>query len=272
MTPAPRPGAAAVPPQVGGVVLAAAAEALPAAELRQRAHQELLRQAAIAAALLSADDPPPEGGVLSEAASQAIEVLLARELALPAPDEATCRRWHAANPARFAPGEALRLRHVLFAVTPGVDLARLRARAESCLVELRARSRSEIDTPQPRGDRFAAAAERWSNCPSGAAGGELGWISAADCAPELARELFGPATNHAERGVLPRLLHSRFGLHVVEVLDRRAGPLPPFEQVHPAVRGALERQAFATALRRYLQRLAVAVSVVGVELDPADAH
>ena len=103
------------------------------------------------------------------------------------------------------------------------------------------------------------------NCPSGAQGGELGWLTAADCAPEFARELLG----HTEIGVLPRLVHSRFGLHVVEVLARESGVQPSFESVRAAVAQSLRQQSFATALRQYLQLLAGQAQVQGVELDAA---
>jgi peptidyl-prolyl cis-trans isomerase C len=255
-------------PTVNRVPLAAAHEGtLPDDELRRRAHQELLRQAAIVGGWLTADDPVPVEGVPSEAASEAIESLLARELAVPEPDEATCRRWHAANPARFAQGERLLVRHILFAVTPGADIARLRARAEACLVELRSRSRAEIDSPQAEGDRFAAAAARFSNCPSGQQGGTLGWLVAEDCAPEFARALFG----QPDLGVLPHLVHSRHGLHLVEVLERRAGAVPAFEAVQASVRAMLQRRGFANALRQHLMRLAGEARVEGVRLDAADS-
>lgn len=247
-------------PSVNGVPLTGRGEAADAATLRQRASVELLRQAAIAAGLLAADDPAPVGGVTSEAASIAIEALLDRELVLPEPDDAACRRFHAAHAARFASGERVRLRHVLFAVTPGVDVGALRRHAEALLIDLRARAPGEAD-------RFAVAAAQWSSCPSGKAGGDLGWLGAEDCAPEFAREVFG----HAEVGVLPRLVHSRFGLHVVEVLERRPGELPTYEAVRGAVRRALEAQAFATALRQYLQRLAGEADVRGVDLDAASS-
>lgn len=260
--------AAAHAPAVNGVPLAAAQEGpLPGDELRRRAHQELLRQAAMAAGLLPTSDPVPLEGAPSEAASDAIEALLARELAVPEPDEATCRRWHAANPARFAQGERAQLRHILFAVTPGSDITKLRNRAEACLVELRSRSRAEIDQPMAGDDRFAQAAARLSNCPSGGEGGQLGWLSAADCAPEFARAIFG----QPELGMLPRLVHSRFGLHVVEVLQREAGVVPAYEVVRASVSAALQRQAFATALRQYLQRLAGAAQLQGVALDVSDS-
>ena len=217
------------------------------AELHTQETLTLLQQEAVRAGLLDAAEPPPAGGIVSAAAADAIEALLERDLRVPEPDEAACRRHHAANPARFAAGggERARLRHVLFAVTPGLDVAALRQRAEACLIDLRAAG-AETDA------RFAKAARECSNCPSGAEGGDLGWVAPADCAPEFAREIF---FGHAEVGVLPRLVHSRFGLHVVEVLQREAGEMPPFEAVQAAVAQSLRQQAYVTALRQYLQVL-----------------
>ncbi len=171
-------------PEVNGVLLADAQEMLSAEERRQRACTELLRQAATRAGLLPAGDPPPQGGAISEAASHAIETLLDRELSLPEPSEEACRRYHAAHAGRHAVGERVQARHVLFAVTPGVDVVALRRHAEACLVDLRCQT---TDTA----DRFPAVAARFSNCPTGRHGGDLGWLTAEDCAPEFAREIFG---------------------------------------------------------------------------------
>jgi peptidyl-prolyl cis-trans isomerase C len=248
----------AVLPQVNGVVLAYPHEGLTDEALRQRACAELLRQAAIQAGLLTADDPLPLGGAMTEAASSAIEALLDRELQLPEPSDEALRRHHAAQRGRYVVGERVQLRHVLFAVTPGVDVNALRQRAEACLLDVRCAA--------PGGeDRFAAAAAAASNCPTGAEGGALGWLTADDCAPEFAREIFGKP----EVGVLPRLVHSRFGLHVVEVQARQAGLDPAFEAVRSAVAQGLRQQAFATALRQYLQLLAGAATLVGVDLEAA---
>jgi peptidyl-prolyl cis-trans isomerase C len=249
---------------VNGVALADPAEAVDTSALRQRAHLELLRQAAIRAGLLNAADAPPVQGVPSSAAADAIEAWLERELPSAAPDEATCRRHHAAQAARYATGERVHLRHLLFAVTPGVPLNALRQRAEACLIELRARSRDEAPG---RDDRFARTAAELSNCPSATQGGDLGWLGADDCAPEFARAIFG----RSEVGVLPQLVHSRFGLHVVEVLARQPGCVPPFEAVQGAVQRELAQQQFAAALRQTLQTLAGAANVAGVEFDDAAA-
>jgi peptidyl-prolyl cis-trans isomerase C len=69
--------------------------------------------------------------------------------------------------------------------------------------------------------------------------------------------------------VLPRLVATRFGLHVVEVLQREPGTQPAFEVVRSAVAQSLRQHAFATALRQYLQLLAGQARVVGVDLEAA---
>ena len=115
------------------------------------------------------------------------------------------------------------------------------------------------------GDGFGRSARELSNCPSGEHGGELDWLAPEHCAPEFARELFG----HVEVGVLPRLVHSRFGLHVVEVQEREGGIQQPFEAVRGAVAMALRQQAWVTALRQCMQVLAGQARVEGVDLDAA---
>ena len=243
--------------RVNGVALHAAGEAIDAEVLRQRACTELLRQAAQQADLLAADDVPGTDGATSEQASQAIEQLLEGALRVPNPSEEACQRHYDALTALHRQGERVQLRHVLFAVTPGVDVKLLRQRAEAMLVQLRC--------ADDGGASFAAAAREWSNCPSGEQGGALGWLERGDCAPEFAREVFGAA----EIGVLARLVHSRFGLHVVEVLARDGGQQLAFEAVRPAVEQTLRQQAWVNALRQYLQLLAGAAVLEGVDMDSA---
>lgn len=242
--------------RIGPVVLQADGEALDAPTLRQRAYTELLRQRAQAVGLLAPDDTPDEPGVISQAAAHAIEALLERELHVPEPDDETCRRYHAANPTRYTTGERVHARHILYAVTPGVDLNALRKVAEQTLLDLRA---------EP--ERFAERATQQSNCPTAQHGGDLGVLTRDSCAEEFGRELFGQSTV----GVLPRLVHSRYGLHVVEVLERHAGEAQPYERVRGAVALALKQQSYVAALRQYLRLLAGESDVQGVDLDASDS-
>ncbi len=245
--------------RINGVALHTSGEQLPSEMLRQRACTELLRQEAQRQGLLAADDAPGLDGATSEAATQAIEALLEQALQVPEPSEEACQRYHAAHPSFGGQGDRAHLRHVLFAVTPGVDVAQLRPRAEALLLELRCADEG--------GPAFAEAARQWSNCPSGAEGGDLGWLAPEDCAPEFAREIF----SGQEVGVLSRLVHSRFGLHVVQVCARKAAQPTQFEDVRASIALVLRQQAWVNAMRQYLQLLAGQAEVEGVALDAADS-
>jgi peptidyl-prolyl cis-trans isomerase C len=246
--------------RVNGVALNRADAVLSGDELRQRAYSELLRQAAVASGLLAGGDAPDADGVLSEEATNAIEALLEKSLVIPEPSDEACQRHHAAHRMTYSTGERVKVRHILFAVTQGVDVVALRNRAETTLLDVRCHDGSQAD------DTFARAAATLSNCPSGAEGGHLGWLGASDCAPEFARELFG----HVEVGVLSRLLHSRFGLHVVEVLEREPGIEQAFEAVRGAVAMSLRQTTYVTALRQFLSVLAGEARIEGVDIEAAE--
>jgi peptidyl-prolyl cis-trans isomerase C len=181
---------------------------------------------------------------------------------VPEPDEQACRRHHAAHAARYRVGERVRARHILFAVTPGVEVDALRSKAEGVLVALRCAT----DTQD-----FADQARVLSNCPSGEEGGELGWIEAAEVVPEFAQALFAQDESAQHVGVLPRLVHTRFGFHIIDVQERDTGFDPGFDEVRARVAQSLHQQAYVTALRQYLQILAGKAELVAVALDGSDS-
>lgn len=247
--------------QVNGVPLHGVGESPDPEALRQRAYSELLRQAAQRQGLLPVGDAPALDGVLSEAASAAIETLLAQEVTVPEPDALACQRYFDAHATRFAVGEQVHARHILFGVTPGVDVDALRRHAEGLLVNLRC------------GDvaAFAEAAAANSNCPSGQDGGDLGWLGRDDCVPEFATAVLAQDEANAHVGVLPRLVSTRFGFHIIRVEARRAGQPQAFEAVKSAIAQTLRQQTYVTALRQYLNLLAGAAQVDGVLLEAADS-
>ena len=182
---------------------------------------------------------------------------------LPDPTDDECQRYYEANKNHFIVGQALHVRHILFAVTPGVNVHALTQRAEAALLEL-------IRKDVPPG-RFEQLAAELSNCPSSAEGGDLGWVTPEDCAPELANELFFQSDSRWGMGVHPRLVHTRFGLHIIEVLGRKKGTLPAYEEVADAIRQRLQHQSRATALRQYMRLLVGQAKVEGIELEGADS-
>jgi peptidyl-prolyl cis-trans isomerase C len=166
---------------INGIALHGVGQAPDETELRELAWAELLRQEAVREALLPRHREL-QAPALSPADHQVIESMLEREVQVPHATGDECRRYYEARQDRYVEGRLVHVRHILFAVTNGVDVHALAARAEQALVEL---SRKDVDP-----GRFAALARELSNCPSGAEGGDLGWIGPHDCADELANELF----------------------------------------------------------------------------------
>jgi peptidyl-prolyl cis-trans isomerase C len=244
---------------INGIALHEPGEHLTPAEMRERAWAELLRQEAVRQGLL------PKSHVLSTSGvtpleEEVIHQMLEDAARAPAPDVETCRRYHEANPQRFVDGREVHVRHILFAVTDGVDVNRLAVKAGEVLLELMRK-----DAPE---GLFAQRAGELSNCPSGANGGDLGWLGPHDCADELSNELFPQKTAHA-MGLRPRLVHSRYGLHIVEVRGRKDGRPLSFEEVHGRIALELAQQSRATALHQYIRLLAGRAAVEGIELEAA---
>ena len=248
----------ALTPAINGIALVAPGESLAAEDLRERAYAELLRQEAVRLGLL-----PRFTGlrapVLSADEQAVIDRMLEVEVTSPQPTPEEAQRYYDAHQAQFRVGQGRRVRHILFAVTPGVNVPALAQRAEAALLAL---SHKAL---QP--ERFAQLAAELSNCPSGAQGGDLGWLTPQDCVPELAKELFELAETSQSTGLRPRLLHTRFGFHIVDVLEVNPGHLPAFEQLKAQISSRLQWHSRATALGQYMRRLVGLALVEGLELD-----
>lgn len=185
----------------------------------------------------------------------AIGALLARHAPAPEADEAACRRYYQANPQRFIVGELIEADHILFQVTPGVNLDMLRAHASAVLADL-------LADPST----FAEVARRQSNCPSAAVGGNLGQLRRGDTVPEFEKAVFALPAG----GLLPQVLETRHGLHVVRVTRRIEGRLLPFEQVHESIASALTAASRDTAWRQYARLLVERADVRGIDLGGAE--
>lgn len=169
-----------------------------------------------------------------------IERLLERELPGTEPAEEECRRYYEANRRRFCAGELVEASHILFAMTARVPPERLRAKA------------AEVHAQATRApERFAELAREFSNCPSSAQGGSLGQLGRGDAVPE-----FEQAVLQGELlGVLPDLVATRFGFHVVLVARRIAGRQLPYEEAKPEVAAILRRLGEERAIAQYVTAL-----------------
>ena len=230
--------------------------------LRERAYTELLRQQAVQAGLLprKAVLEAPE---LNESDRTVLESMVDAAVQVPAPTDEECQRYFEARKNQYVVGQAVHLRHILFAVTPGVNVQALSVHADKALISLLGR-----DVPV---DLFGKLAAELSNCPTSTQGGDLGWVGPQDCAPELATTLFFQTETPVGLGVQPRLIHTRFGFHIIDVQERRDGKALAFDEVRERVAAQLAMQSRAKALHQYMTLLVGQALVEGIELDAADS-
>lgn len=194
-------------------------------------------------------------GLAAATEDDTIEALFAQELRIPEADEQTCLTFYRNQPQRFTNGEMVEARHILFQVTPNAPLELLRETAEAILVEL-----------QVHPERFAELAEQYSNCVSGKVGGNLGQLTRGQCVPEFEELVF----RLPEGALADRLLETRFGLHIVQILRRVQGQLLPFEAVKAQIADYLQRQTWQRAVHQYLQILVGRAEIQGVTLEGVD--
>jgi peptidyl-prolyl cis-trans isomerase C len=207
--------------------------------------RELLRQRAIATGLL----PPDLDDV--DTVGAAIERLLADEVSVPAPTDAECERYYQNHLKEFESGDLVYARHILFQVTPSVSVPEIRARAEHALSELLA---------EP--DRFTDMARELSNCPSGQQGGNLGQLGRGETVPEFERVLFRIGAS----GILPELVKTRHGFHIVAIDQTVLGNTLPFDAVRDQIAERLRAAVEERALQQYVSILAGQAQIVGVDL------
>jgi peptidyl-prolyl cis-trans isomerase C len=212
--------------------------------------RELLRQRAVELGLLESGDSDVER------IDADIERLLAKDVHVPTPTEAECRRHYETHLKDFQSGDLVHARHILFQVTPGVRIPEIRARAEQTLAEVLA---------EP--DHFASLARELSNCPSGQQDGNLGQIGRGDTVPEFEQALFrlGPT------GILREVVKTRHGFHIVAIDRRLPGETLPFDTVRDRIAERLRASVEERALRQYISILAGQVEIAGVDLESTNS-
>lgn len=213
-----------------------------AAATQALAIRELLRQRAVELKLIVEGDP------LDDAS---LDRLLEIELTVPTATRADCGRYYEGHPSSFRRNDIVYASHILFAVTDTAPLALIRHKAESTLQQV-------LAAP----DTFEAAAREMSNCPSAGVGGSLGQLLRGDSVPEFEQALF----DTPDTGVLPRLVNTRFGFHIVRIERRVDGERLPFDSVEADIARFLAERVRHKAMQQYVAVLASRAKIEGIEL------
>jgi peptidyl-prolyl cis-trans isomerase C len=96
------------------------------------------------------------------------------------------------------------------------------------------------------GADFVALAKQQSSDPAAQKGGDLGWFKKGDMVPE-----FGAAAFDLKPGQFTeKPVHTRFGWHVIQVLEVKQNPPPTYEQARPQLRQEIVQEGVQKAIEK----------------------
>jgi len=219
--------------------------------------RELLMQRAKALGLTA--EPVTEDGRRETEDEALMRAVVESEVTVPAPDDATCRRYYQNNTVRFRSPDIYEASHILFAASSEDRDASAQARADAEAV---------LATLQEKPEDFAALAQAYSRCTSAAQGGNLGQITLDQVTPEFADAL---ATMEAGELCLSPV-ETRYGLHIIRLDRKIEGRTLPFEAVAERIASYLCDSVLHRAQAQYVARLVSAANIEGVTLAGAAEH
>ncbi len=233
----------------------------PIAAWQQAARALVIRELLLQRAkhLGIAPEPISDEAGRREADDEALmRTVIEREVAVPEPDDETCRRYYERNQARFRSPDIYEASHILFAALPDDGEAYAQARADAAAVL--ATLREDLES-------FATLARAYSRCPSAEQGGNLGQITRGQTTPEFEQALLALAPG--ELCVEP--VATRYGFHIIRLDRKHDGRTLPYEVVAGRISDYLNESVRRRADAQYVARLVSAARIEGIDLAGADA-
>lgn len=210
--------------------------------------RELLRQAVLA------DDELKDDWQSDD--ETAISKLIAKNVKPNTPTDDVCLQYFNANPNEFTAPPVMKVRHILLACPPEEGEER---------IELKKQAYELIDTIKKSTNpsaQFISLAMQLSACPSKTDGGELGILQKGATVPEFEKAVFALPV-----GLAPSPIETRYGVHIIEVLERADGKALSFDEALPMIKNRLSQQSFHHALIDYLYTLKQNADIVGIDIS-----
>ena len=117
--------------------------------------------------------------------------------------------------------------------------------ARHILVETEAEANTVLADIKKGGDFAAIAKEKSKDPGAKAEGGDLGYFTADQMVPE-----FSTAAFKLEKGQLSEPIKTQFGWHIIKLEDKRAKPVPTFEQVKDQIQNYVVQKAQAELIAK----------------------
>jgi peptidyl-prolyl cis-trans isomerase C len=151
------------------------------------------------------------------------------------------RAYYDENPNLFRKPEQVKASHILVQVPQDADEAK-QATALATIQGLKTR----IDN----GENFATLAQQYSDCPSKAKGGDLGFFNRKQMVPPFSEAAFA-----LEPGQTSDVVQTRFGYHLIRATEYQAEQTMAFNDVKDAISKRLRQEQEGEKIDAYLEKL-----------------
>ena len=165
-----------------------------------------------------------------------------------APVEAEITAYYKAHPSDFETPEGIEVRHILIGVTQE-DTDAIKAD--------KMKKAQEVREQVVAGKDFETLAAEVSDCPSKANGGRLGVLSRGQTVKPFEEAAFS-----RNMGEIGPVVETRFGYHVIEVLDHKDAGKATLAEVKESIAQHLTQQKKEQAVQAYIDSLKAAATIV----------
>lgn len=148
------------------------------------------------------------------------------------------KAYYDSNSKSFKQPEQVQASHILIKAGPNDDRSAARTEIEKIHQKLR------------EGEDFAALAKEFSQCPSGAKGGDLGYFGRGQMAKP-----FEDAAFALSPGEISDVVETKFGYHLIKVNDKRPEESIAFDDIKDGLKRYLTQQKVQKEVGRYVQKL-----------------
>jgi peptidyl-prolyl cis-trans isomerase C len=151
------------------------------------------------------------------------------------------KAFYDSHPDAFKQPEQVHASHILIKVDPkGGNEAKKKARKEI----------EDILNRVKKGEDFAGLAKQYSQCPSNAKGGDLGFMGRGQTVKP-----FEDAAFSLKAGEMSGIVETEFGFHIVRVMERRQERKVPYEEAKDALEKHLKDSRIKEEVGRYVGNL-----------------
>ncbi len=151
------------------------------------------------------------------------------------------KAFYESNPDLFKQPEQVQASHILIKIDPKADASQ-KDEARKKIEKIQKRLQKDED--------FAALAKEFSQCPSNAKGGDLGYFQRGQMVPPFEQVAFA-----LKPGEVSDIVETKFGYHLIKVIDKKAETRIPYKDVKDKLEQHLKQEKVQKEVTLYVEKL-----------------